>query len=31
MATLDGEVPVHLLTESGDRRITEAGDFRILE
>ena len=31
MATLDGEVPAHLLTESGDRRITEAGDFRILE
>jgi hypothetical protein len=30
MAAADGEVPVHLLTQSGDRRITEAGDFRIL-
>ncbi len=28
---LDGEVPMHLLTQAGDRRITEAGDFRILE
>jgi hypothetical protein len=28
---LDGEVPMHLITESGDRRITEAGDFLILE
>ena len=31
MAPLDGEVPMHLLTQSGDRRITQAGDFRILE
>ena len=28
---LDGELPMHLLTEAGDRRITEAGDFLILE
>lgn len=28
---LDDEVPMHLITESGDRRITEAGDFLILE
>jgi hypothetical protein len=31
MAPLDGEVPMHLLTQASDRRITEAGDFRILE
>ena len=28
---LDTEVPMHLITESGERRITEAGDFLILE
>lgn len=27
----DGDLPIHLLTETGDRRITEAGDLRILE
>ena len=31
MAPLDDEVPMHLLTQADDRRITEAGDFRILE
>jgi hypothetical protein len=28
---LDTEVPMHLLTEAGEWRITEAGDFLILE
>jgi hypothetical protein len=31
MVALGGELPMHLLTELGDRRITEAGDFLILE
>jgi len=28
---LDTEAPMHLITESGERRITEAGDFLIVE
>jgi hypothetical protein len=31
MVPLDGEVPMYLLTQSGERRITETGDFRILD
>ena len=27
----DEDLPIHLLTELGDRRITEAGELRILE